>query len=200
MSASSITHLLLGAANSTWQDADWVRAQLRPHAGKTLQVVVWPLAAAGFTLAISAEGEWVDASADAAAPASAILRISPALLPRLATVLASTPEKPGAAIDLTGDPALVRTLRDLLDVLPLALEDRLAALAGPIVAHGVSTTLRALSSWPGHAAERVGAGLAVWLTEESATLLKRSTFESFRAELAALEARAEGLAATLPPG
>ena len=105
------------------------------------------------------------------------------------------PDKPGAAIDLDGEPDLVQALRDLFDVLPLAIEERLSSLIGPIAAHGIATGMRGLASWPGHAAERVGAGLAAYLTEESATLLKRRTFEAFGDDLAALEERVERLAA-----
>jgi ubiquinone biosynthesis protein UbiJ len=193
MSASSFTWFARRAANATWRDVDWARAQLQPHAGKILRVEIWPLAFAGFTLQISPDGDWDDATAAAGRQADAILRLTPAMLPRLATALATAPDKPGAAIDLDGEPTLVQTLRDLLDVLPLAIEERLSSLVGPIAAHGISSAMRALASWPGYAAGRIGAGLAAYLTEESATLLKRKTFEAFGNEVAALRERVDRL-------
>lgn len=189
------------AANATWGDVDWARVQLTPHAGKSLRVEVWPFVFAGFTLQVSALGDWDDAAEPGAAP-DATLRLSPALLPRLASALAAAQDKadkPGAAIDLHGEPAFVQTLRDLADVLPLALDERLATLIGPIAAHGFSTGMRALASWPGYAAERVGTGLAAYLTEESQTLLKHRSFAAFRNDVAALSARVDRLAENIKP-
>jgi ubiquinone biosynthesis protein UbiJ len=197
MSAPSFARFARSAANATWRDVDWARAQLQPHAGKTLRVEIWPLGFAGFTLQVSPDGEWADAAADGGRQADATLRLTPAMLPRLATA----PDKPGAAIALDGEPTLVQTLRDLSDVLPLALEERLTSLIGPIAAHGISSAIRALAAWPGHAAARVGAGVAAYLTEESATLLKHRTFEAFRIEVAELRERVGRLvesAGTLP--
>ena len=176
------------AANATWRDVDWARALLAPHAGKTLRVEVWPLAVAGFTLRITPDGDWDDAAGGEAADAT--LRLTPAMIPRWAAV----PDKAGMALDLDGEPALVRALRDLSDVLPLALEERLAALVGPLAAHGISSVMRALAAWPAHATERVGAGLAAYLTEERPALLKRRNFEEFGRDVSTLAARVDGLA------
>jgi ubiquinone biosynthesis protein UbiJ len=193
MSAPSFARFARRAANATWRDVDWARTQLQPHAGKTLRVEIWPLAFAGFTLQVSPDGDWDDTTANSGQQADATLRLTPAMLPRLAAALATAPDRPGAAIDLDGESTLVQTLRDLLDVLPLALEERLASLIGPIAAHGSSRAMRALASWPGYAAGRVGAGFAAYLTEESTTLLKRRTFEAFGDEVAALRERVDRL-------
>jgi ubiquinone biosynthesis accessory factor UbiJ len=190
MSTPSYARFARRAANATWRDVDWARALLQPHAGKTLRVEMWPLPFGGYTLQISPDGDWDDATAPSGQKPDATLRLTPAMIPRLA----NAPDKPGAAIDLDGEPALVQTLRDLFDVLPLALEERLATLIGPIAAHGVSGAMRALASWPGHAALRIGAGLAAYLTEESATLLKRKTLEAFGNDVAALRERVDRLA------
>lgn len=179
------------AANATWRDVDWARTLLAAHAGKTLRVEVWPLAVAGFTLRITPDGAWDDAAGADGQQADATLRLTPALIPRWA----AAPDNSGAALDLAGEPALVRALRDLSDVLPLAIEERLTALIGPLAAHGVSSAMRALAAWPAHAAERIGAGLAAYLTEESATLLKRRTFDDFALDLAALARRVERMTA-----
>lgn len=184
------------AANATWRDVDWARTLLQPHAGKTLRVEIWPMAFAGFALQISSDGDWEDATAPTGQRADATLRLAPSMLPRLAMA----PDKPGAAIDLEGEPTLVQTLRELLDVLPLAIEERLSSRIGPIAAHGISSAMRALASWPGYAAERIGAGLAAYLTEERPTLLKRKTFEAFGNDVAALEERVDRLVKGTPAG
>ena len=189
MPVVSWSSLARHAANTAWRDVDWARAQLRPHAGKALRVEVWPLDFASFTLRVSPNGDWDDASPDKAAPPDATLRLTPSLLPRLA----GAPDKPGAALDLDGEAALVQTLRDLHDVLPLALEERLSSLIGPIAAHGIATVMRGLVSWPAHATERVGAGIAAYLTEESPALVPRSAYQEFIADVAALQRRVERL-------
>jgi ubiquinone biosynthesis protein UbiJ len=58
--------------------------------------------------------------------------------------------------------------------------------------------MRAFASWPGYAAERVGAGLAAYLTEERPTLLKRQTFEAFGKDVAALDERVDRLVKGTP--
>ena len=188
MSATPLGRFARLAANATWRDVDWARTRLAPHAGKSLRVEVWPLAFAGFTLRITPDGDWDDAAG--VDEADATLRLTPAMIPRWA----AAPDKSGMALDLDGEPALVRALRDLSDVLPLALEERLAALVGPFAAHGISSVMRALAAWPAHATERVGAGLAAYLTEERPALLKRRNFEEFGRDVSTLAARVDGLA------
>lgn len=191
MSALSIAGFTRRAVNATWRDVEWAGAQLQPHAGKTLRVEFWPLPFPGFSLQITADGAWEDIAAQAEQQPDATLRLTPALLPRFATA----PNRLGAAIELDGEPTLVQALRDVFDVLPLALEERLSAVIGPIAAHGVSSTMRAAVSWPGHAAERLGVGIATYLTEESATLLKPAALEKFRSDVDALRERVDRLAA-----
>ena len=184
------------AANNAWRGSEWAGAQLLPHAGKALRVEVWPLSS--FVLRVSAEGSWEDADADfspvAPAAPDATLRITPAV----AAKLAQLPEKPGRALDLTGDAEFVGALRDLHDVLPLALDDRLSALAGPIAAHALSTALRSLAAWPRQVADRVGAGAAAYLTEEAPLLLKRQSLRTFTEELEKLAERTEGVVRNHP--
>ena len=177
------------AGNSVWRNSDWADGELRRLAGKVLSIELWPLTP--FVLRISAEGEWESARPEAAAAPDATLRITP----RVAVRLAQLPTRPGAALDLTGDPAFVAALRDLHDVLPLALEDHLSALAGPIVAHGVTTALRSMAAWPAQAADRAGAGTAAYLTEEDPLLVSRESFRRFADEVAATAARVERLVA-----
>ena len=189
MSAPYFAQVARRAVNGTWRDVDWARALLQPYAGKTLRVEIWPPVFAGFTLQISPDGDWDDAITADGQQVDATLRLTPAMIPRWA----AAPDKPGAAVDVDGEPALAQTLRDLLDVLPLALEERLSTLVGPLAAHGISSAMRALASWPGYAAERVGAGLSAYLTEESATLLPRNAFEAFGNDVAALAERTDRL-------
>jgi len=173
------------AANAVWGDIDWARARLKPFAGKTVHVTPWPLP--GFTLRVTPDGTWENATLDSPSAADVRLEFSPALLPRLA----SAPDKPGSAVQGDGDPVFLQALRDLGDVLPLAFEERLSSWVGPIAAHGIATGLRTLSEWPATAAGRVNAGVASYFTEESATLLKKSTFADFRKDVAEVSARVD---------
>ncbi|MEP7084599.1 MAG: hypothetical protein ABI854_07665 [Betaproteobacteria bacterium] len=176
-------------ANTAWRDVDWAHTRLQPHVGKVLRIEVWPLSFVELRLRVSATGEWDDASSAPALPVDATLRISPSLLPKLARA----PDKPGATLDLTGDPGFVQALREVHDVLPLALEQRLSSLVGPIFAHGISTALQGLATWPAHASDRVGAGIGAYLIEEQGTLVARSAFTGFAADVAALRARVDRL-------
>jgi len=89
------------AANAVWGDIDWARARLKPFAGKTVHVVPWPLP--GFTLRVTQDGTWENATLESAEAADVRLKFSPSLLPRLA----SAPDKPGSAVDGDGDPAFL---------------------------------------------------------------------------------------------
>jgi len=171
------------AANAVWGDVDWARARLKAFAGRTVHVSPWPLP--GFVLRVTADGTWEDALLASAQEADVRVRLSPALLPRLAAM----PDRPGTAIDGDGDPEFLQALRDLGDVLPLAVEERLSSVIGPLAAQGLSSTFRALSAWPAQAAGRVNAGFATYFTEESSVLPKRSAFNAFKAELAQIEER-----------
>lgn len=191
--APSLSGLARLAANATWRDVDWARDRLAPHHGKTVRFEVWPLGFAAVTLAISANGDWEDAPPGASADAT--LRLTPALLGRWA----SARGKLGTAIapDATGDSSLIEALRGLTDVLPLALEERMTALIGPLAAHGVSTAVRKISAWPPYAAERTGAGIAAYWTQERTALAGRPMVESFRRDVAEVAARVDALGARL---
>lgn len=80
------------------------------------------------------------------------------------------------ALDLDGEPALVRTLRDLSDVLPLALEEQLAALVGPLAAHGISSAMRALAA-VARARGRTGRGGACRVPDREARAAQAQDFE-----------------------
>ena len=177
------------AANTTWRDSTWAITHLQPHAGRTLRVeLVAPFASsamASFAMRVTADGNWeTTTSADDAVPA-ATLRLSP----KVGFDLARLPDKPGAKLDLTGDPDFVSALRDLHDVLPLAIEDRVTAIAGPIAAHALMATLRSLARWPGQAADSIGAGTTAWMSDERHLLVARPLFEGFAGDVEALAAR-----------
>ena len=184
--------MIPAAANAVWGGIDWARERLQPFAGRTVYVTAWPMP--GFAMRVSAAGIWEAAALDSADQADVRLRFSPALVPRLA----GAPDKPGSALEGDGDPEFLQALRDLGDVLPLALEDRLSSLVGPLAAHGVSSTLRALAAWPAIAADRINAGIGAYFTEESQALVKKSSFAAFEQEVAALAERADRIAAAAP--
>lgn len=181
------------AANSTWGEVDWARRKLEAHAGKSVCFEAWPGGFAAITLRISAEGDWQDAQPDAVPDAT--MRITPALFARLL----NAPGKLGSAFspDASGDPALVETLRDLHDVLPLAIEEKMSSVVGPVIAHGLWSAVASIGTWPAYAAERAGAGLAAYWTQENATLPGRPAFATFRQEIADLGRRVDALDARL---
>jgi len=193
MTLQPLSGLARLAANSTWRDVDWARRKLEAHAGKSVRFEAWPLGFASITLRISAEGDWQDGEPDAVPDAT--VRITPALFARLL----NAPGKLGSAFspDASGDSALVDTLRDLHDVLPLAIEEKMSSIVGPVIAHGVSSAAASIGAWPGYAAERAGAGLAAYWTQENATLPGRPAFETFRQEIAELDRRVDALDARL---
>ena len=202
---STLAGLASSAANAAWRDSGWASEQLLQHVGKTLRVEVRPApASASFTLRVADDGTWQSADAaiatiatktsESSAHPDATLRITPSV----AVKLAALPDKPGALLDLTGDPSFVSTLRDLHDVLPIAIEDRLSGVAGPIFAHALSSMMRSIAQWPKAAAERVNAGAAAYFTEETPVLVHRDTFNRFAVEVEALAHRAEGVIAHNP--
>lgn len=179
------------AANAMWGDVDWARARLKAFAGRTVYVAPWPLP--GFALRISTDGTWEDATLASPDEADVRITLSPALLPRLGAM----PDRPGSAIDGDGDAEFLQALRDLGDVLPLAVEERLSAVIGPLAAHGLASTFRALSTWPAQAGERLNAGFAAYFTEESRALPKRGAFTAFADELELVSARVAQLEAAV---
>ena len=185
------------AAGSMLGDLDWARDKLRPFAGRTIHVSAWPMP--GLALRVAPDGDWEDATLDSPKQADVRLRISPAMLPRLA----GAPDKPGSALEGDGDPQFLQVLRDLGDILPLACEERLSSLIGPLAAHGVASAVRAMAAWPAIAAERVNAGFGAYVTEESQALLKKSALAAFAVGVDDVAARVDRLAAaasSAPPG
>jgi ubiquinone biosynthesis protein UbiJ len=175
--------MIPAAANALWGDVAWARERLQPFAGRTVHVTVWPIP--GFGLRVAPDGTWEPASPLSGEQADVRLRFTPALVPRLA----GAPDKPGSALDGDGDPEFLQALRDLGDVLPLAFEERLSSIVGPLAAHGISSTMRALAAWPAIAVDRINAGVGAYFTEESQTLLKKSSLAAFAEELATLAER-----------
>ena len=179
------------AAKTAWGDSAWAMTHLLPHAGKTLRVELSPPLApspvASFAIRVTDDGNWAPVGdfTNASDAPDATLRLTP----RVGMQLAQLPDKPGAALDLSGDAGFVAALRDLHDVLPIAIEDRVSAFVGPIVAHALMTTMRSIARWPGQAADRVGMGAAAWGREEQRTLVSRPAFDRFAADVAALAER-----------
>lgn len=177
------------AANTTWRDSTWAISHIEPHAGRVLRVELVPpfasSAIASFAMRVTTDGNWESVASTDEGSADATLRLTP----RVGFDLARWPDKPGAMLDLTGDPEFIAALRDLHDVLPLAIEDRVAAIAGPIAAHALMTTVRSLARWPGQAADRVGTGTAAWMSDERHLLVARPLFDRFAGDVEALAAR-----------
>ena len=183
--------MIPAAANAMWGGVGWAKERLLPFAGCTVQVSAWP--APAFVLRVASDGSWESARLEPGQSPDVRLRLSPAALPRLA----SAPDRPGSALDGDGDPKFLQALRDLGDVLPLAFEERLSSVVGPLAAHGITSAMRGLAGWPAIAADRISAGFGAYLTEEAQTLLKKTTLAAFAAEVAAVSARADRLHGSL---
>ena len=186
---ASLADLAAAGANTAWRDSAWAITHLQPHAGKTLRVdLMAPFGSSpmtSFAMRVTADGNWETVAVASEDPADATLRLTP----QVGAKLAQLPDKPGSALDLAGDPGFVGALRDLHDVLPIAIEDRASSIVGPIFAHAMMTTLRAIARWPQSAAERLNASTAVWMTEEQRMLVGRQSFERFAKDVEALAER-----------
>lgn len=189
---SIFASLASAVANTAWRNSGWALTHLQPYAGKTLRVELIPplgaLPLSTFAMRVTADGNWETVASenpDSEAAADATLRMTSTVGARLAQL----PDKPGGALDITGDAGFVAALRDLHDVLPIAIEDRISSVVGPIAAHAALSTLRSIARWPQTVAERLNASTVAWIVEEQRMLVGRGSFERFAKDVEALSER-----------
>lgn len=182
--ASFINHLLRGAS--------WARDALRRHAGKTARFEVTPLALA---LTVLENGEV--APADAEAGSTAIVRLGPGLMLRLA----ARDESAWREISITGDTDFASAIHHVARNLRWDVEEDLSRVVGDIAAHRMAETGRALQRWSGQAAENTARAFAEYWTEEQPLIAGARDLEEFgravdqlRDDAARLEKRIEQLA------
>lgn len=169
-------------ANRALEREDWARERLAAHAGRTLSIVAGP---ATVTLAVDAEGSFADAQS---AP-DLTLTISPLRLP----ALLARPERWNELVDADGDAALAATIGELAQTLPWFVERAFARAFGPIVGVELADAGRRLLALPGYAAERAGASLASYATDEADVAIGAGAARDFAAQVAALAERVDAL-------
>ncbi len=170
-------------ANRALEREDWARERLAAHAGRTLRIVAGP---AALTLAVNADGSFADTEA---AP-DLTLTIAPLRLP----ALLARPERWNELVVAAGDPALAATIGELAQTLPWFVERALARVFGPIIGAQVADAGRQLLALPGYAAQRAGASLASYATDEADLITGAHAATDFAGEVAALAARVDALA------
>jgi ubiquinone biosynthesis protein UbiJ len=170
-------------ANRALEREDWARERLAAHAGRSLSIVVGP---AALLLRINADGSLDDAEG---AP-DVTLTISPLRVP----ALLARPERWSELVVAAGDAALAATIGELAQTLPWFVERAFARAFGPIVGVRLADAGRRLLALPGYAAERAGASLASYATEEADLATGGRAAADFAAEVAAVAARVDALA------
>lgn len=175
-------------------DSPEARSLLAAHAGK---VARFQVQGSPFDLALAVAPDGRVEVASRLAPVDLSVNIPAGLLPRLAR------KDPAAEREIAfeGDIGLGADIRHLSRHLTWDAEADLArvlgdGVAGDLVAHRVMRGLRDLAAWRGEAAERMGANIREYLTEERPALVPRRDIERFgrevetlRDDVARLEAR-----------
>ncbi len=183
----------IGVANRLLEREDWARTRLSSHAGSTFRIVCGPLAS---TLSIAAGGMLVSAQGTADLAPSLTLSVSPLRLP---TLLAQ-PERWTELVAAEGDAALASTIEDLAQTLPWLVEQSFASVFGPLIGTRVADAGRALLTLPEHAARSFGSSLGSYSRDEGGLGMDRGAFVDFSAEVAAVAARVDALAARFDEG
>jgi ubiquinone biosynthesis protein UbiJ len=161
-SASALNHVL--------RSAPLAMERLRPHAGRTVAFHVGPFATA-FTIQTTGE-------VTAALPSASrdlTVRISPALLPRLA----AREEAAFRDIELQGDMELAQEVSFLARHLTWDVEEDLSKVVGDIAAHRIVSAAREFTRWGREAALRGTQGAAEYWTEESPLIASRVKVQAF---------------------
>ncbi|HEY2862328.1 MAG TPA: hypothetical protein VGK37_01735 [Casimicrobiaceae bacterium] len=170
-------------ANRALEREDWARQRLVAHAGRSLSIVVGP---AALLLQVNADGSLGDAEG---AP-DLTLTISPLRVP----ALLARPERWSELVVAAGDVELAATVGELAQTLPWFVERAFARAFGPIIGVRLADAGRRLLALPGYAAERAGASLASYATEEADLATGGRAAAGFAAEVAAVAARVDALA------
>ncbi len=111
------------------------------------------------------------------------LRGSPAALLRMAAAMRRGDAGVGDEVHLSGDLALLETLRDALRRLDIDLEELLSRYVGDITAHEVGRAARAFLSWGDNLRRTLLADGGEFLVEELKVSPPRHQLEDFAAEV-----------------
>ena len=174
----------VSAVNHVLRSAPLAMERLRPHAGRTVEFRVGPMAVA---LTIQTTGEVLGAVPGAARDLT--VRISPFLLPRLA----AGEEAAFRDLEMLGDMELAQEVSYLARNLTWDVEEDLSKVVGDIAAHRLVGAGRAVSQWGRDATVRAARGAAEYWTEESPLIASRVKVEGFVREVSELRDAVERL-------
>jgi ubiquinone biosynthesis protein UbiJ len=158
------------ALNHVLRSTPVAMERLRAHAGRTVAFHLGPLAAA-FTVQTTGE-------VTAALPSVSrdlTVRISPALLPRLA----AREDAAYREIEMQGDMELAQEVSFLARHLAWDVEEDLSKVVGDIAAHRIVATARGIGRWGRDASWRGAQGAAEYWTEEAPLIASRVKVEAF---------------------
>jgi len=181
---AAINHLL---------DAEpWARAQLVPHANKTLHVVVQP-----FTIRLAVAPDGSVARATSAAPADTIVTLPYSAVTRMLTGGSDAVMRD---MRLEGDAEFAQAVSLLAKNLRWDVEEDLSKVVGDAASHRMVSTARRMSGEVRSANERVAANVSEYLLEENPQLVRPRAVQrladgvrQLRDDLARLEKRLDRL-------
>ena len=176
------TRVAAGLANRALAREDWARERLAAHAGRKLSIVAGP---AALTMVVEADGSFADTEDAPDLTLTIPAWRVPALLAR--------PERWNELVVAAGDAGLASTIGELAQTLPWFVERSLARVFGPIVGAQMADAGRRLLALPGYAAERAGASVASYASEEAQLVAGARAGGDFAAQVAALAARVDAL-------
>ena len=179
-----VPHPATRAVNHVLRSAPLAMERLARHAGRTARFEVGPFA---FALTVQTTGEVTAAVGGAANDLQ--VRVSPALLPRLA----AGEEAAFRDIEMQGDMEFAQEISFLTRNLTWDYEEDLARVVGDIAAHRLAGAGRAVAHWGRDAALRTAQGAAEYWTEESPLIASRVKVDGFVREVSELRDAIERL-------
>lgn len=155
---------LPAAINHLLRAEPWARAQLAPHANKTLHVVMRPVT---IKLSVAPDGSVARAAASAIPDATVTLPSS-----AIARVLAGGADALMRDLRLEGDAEFAQAASMLARHLRWDVEEDLSTAVGDVAAHRLVATARAAHRELRRTGDRLAAGVTEYLLEENPQLLR----------------------------
>jgi len=178
----------------------WAKAQLVPHAGKTLCVVVEPFR---IGLTVTSDG-LVARSIDAAVGAETTVTLPASALPR---VLTGGIDAVMRDVRIDGDAEFAQVVSTLARTLRWDAEEDLSKVIGDAASHRVVAAVRSARGEFKRTGERATAGVTEYLLEENPQLVRPRAVEALadavrtlRDDLARFEKRVDRLALATAAG
>lgn len=161
----------------------WARERLAPFAGEAVELRAPSLPALRFSIL---PGGTV--AAGGTEPALALT-----LGPELLLALARGEEHAMRSVEVAGNAKLATEVLLLVRHLRWDAEEDLSRLVGDVTAHRLAQAARGFAAWHLDAAQRLGAALADYATEEKRLLVRRPELEALSESLAGLRDAIERL-------